>query len=111
MLVFCGVVGGVAAVAGEVEESGGESGFVESFGDEFFLYDCQSYDAVFGAECGAVQSGGGVGLDLVSSGDDDVLAGQVAASPFDGPCLDVGAVFGCQGEAGAGFQGVGDGEE
>lgn len=96
MSVFCGFVGYVAPVAGEVEESGGESGFIQSFGDEFFSHDGKSHNAVFGLERRAVHARRGIRRNLLPSGDNHIFARQVAASPFDGACLDVCAVFGRQ---------------
>ena len=101
--VFCRVVGGVASVPGEIEKARRKPCFIESFGYEFFLYDGQSGHAVFRLEGSSVESCRRIGFDLPASGDNNVFAGQVAFSPFNGAGLDVSSVFGPQGEPGAGL--------
>lgn len=110
-LVFCGVVAYVAPVAREIEKPGGKSGFIQSLGDELFSHDGESHDAVFGLKHRAVYACRGIGCNLLSSGDNYIFAWQVAASPFDGACLDVCAVFGFERKTGAGVQGGGEVQE
>lgn len=58
-----------------------------------FLYDGQSGHAVFRLEGSSVESCRRIGFDLPASGDNNVFAGQVAFSPFNGAGLDVSSVL------------------
>ena len=83
----------ILAVAGEIKQSGRKPGFVHAFGDEFLLNYRKAYQSVFCCEFETVDAGWRIGGEFRSSRHNHVLAGQLAAAPFDGPGYDSAAVF------------------
>ena len=105
-VVAVGVVGFVASVLREEEEAGRESRLVDSLGDELLLLHGQPDRAVSGGEGQSVRTGWGERPELLAARDDDVLASENAARPFDRARLHVTAVGGRECDAGAGARPV-----
>ena len=83
----------VLAVAGEIEQPCRKPGFVHAFGDEFLLNYRKAYQSVFCCEFETVDAGWRIGGEFRPSRYNHVLAGQLAAAPFDGSGYNPAAVF------------------
>jgi len=90
----------------EEEETGRESRLVDSLGDELLLLHGQPDRAVSGGEGQSVRTGRGERPELLAARNDDVLASENAARPFDRARLHVTAVGGRECDAGAGARPV-----
>ena len=90
----------------EEEETGRESRLVDSLGDELLLLHGQPDLAVSGGEGQSVRTGRGERPELLAARNDDVLASENAARPFDRARLHVTAVGGRECDAGAGARPV-----
>ena len=93
------VISLVAAVARKEEEACRESLFVYPLGDKLALDNSQAHDAIACHETQAISSCWGVGLQLLTTRNDDILALKLPFGPLDGARLNVAAICGSKRDA------------
>ena len=91
-----GIKLGILTITGKIEESGSQSGFIDTLNNELFLSDSTTDHTIAGSELQAIVAYGGIRGKCLPTRNDNILTGDKPCRPFDGAGMNKTAIFGCK---------------